>query len=250
MTDSSDKDAYTEGLEAQEIRTKLTKWATGAVNHGVDRDWVNGWLTHLGAEPITGQAEYRMNIPITGVYGWRCKASSRSEAAERFLEQVQRLADAGKITADGSYDNVYELKFDEPVTATDVNFYSGPEDVDTAGPGVEGLAALKSGAREMLVHGVTDRNWGYRYAVKAAEDMGLEPLPALATRTVEVPVSGTVLMSVRMFEDADDAAVQRVVANQIKKQGGNVAMKPEEMGTPKLHVKANAVRQNEDDIIF
>src|ERR1043165_9296687 len=92
------KDAYTEALAATHLRELITAQARNAVNHGVSRDWANAWLRKLGAQQITGTSEYRMNTPITGLYGWRCKASSRAEAAQRFQEQVKRVADAGKIT--------------------------------------------------------------------------------------------------------------------------------------------------------
>jgi len=241
-TDSSDKDAYTEATQAEEIRTKLTTWAAGAVKHGVDRDWVNGWLAHLGAEPVTGQAEYRMNTAITGMFGWRCKASSRTEAAQRFQEQIARVAEAAKITADGSYDNVYDVEFTD---ATKVNFYSGPEDVEIlAAPNLD-LATLKSEARIMLRNGVAEQNWGYRYAFKAAQDMGLDPLPTFTSRTVAVPVAGTANVTVRAFDDADDDDMQRIVASRIKSYG-SVAVVPDEVGAP-VEVKKVNTDPFEDD---
>src|ERR687887_2216070 len=99
MTDYGDKEQYTEAIQVVELRQKIHEAATGAVKYGVDRDWANAWLAKLGAQPVTGTAEYRMNVPITGNYGWRCTASSRTEAAQRFLEQVQRVASQGRITA-------------------------------------------------------------------------------------------------------------------------------------------------------
>ena len=49
MTDYEDKDAYTEALQAQDLRDKITDYATRATKHGVDRDWANEWLRRLGA---------------------------------------------------------------------------------------------------------------------------------------------------------------------------------------------------------
>jgi len=232
--DSSDKDAYTEAVIAEELRTKITGWADGAVKHGgVDRDWANSWLRKLGAEQITGYSEYRMNVPLTGFYGWRCKASSRAEAAERFLAQVKRITKAGKITADHSNDSVYDVAFvDDPVTVHDVHFYAGPEDPTESTDPVPGLDGLKVGIRAMLMEGVAEQGWNYQYAVQAVSSMDLPPLPDFGYRTVEVPVSGIHKTQIRAFADADDEAVQRVVASHLKRQGSALYVAVDEMGTP------------------
>jgi len=227
--DSSDKDAYTEALHAEELRAALTVAAEGAVKHGTDRDWANAWLRKLGAKQITGTAEYRMRVPLTGSYGWRCKATSREEAAKKFLEQVTRVAGQGKITADGSYDNVYDVKFDEPVTVGDVQFFSGPEDPAESTEPVPGLDALKVEIRKMIMEGVAVQGWGYSYARRTIANMGLDPLPNYGYKTVEVPVSGTVSVSVKVFEDASMDEIQETTAATIRKQG-TVSVKPDEIG--------------------
>ena len=229
MTDYPDKDAYTEAKIADELRAQLTVATEGAVKHGADRDWANEWLRKLGAKQISGRSEYRMHVPLTGSYGWRVKAGSRAEAAERFLEQVQRLAKAGKITADGSYDNVYDVKFDEPVAAADVQFYSGPEDPTDSTEPVPGLDALKAEIRKMLMEGVAVQGWGYNYARRTIANMGLDPLPNFGFKNVEVPVSGTVTVSVRVFEDASMDEIQETTAATIRKQG-TISVKPDEIG--------------------
>jgi hypothetical protein len=227
--DSTDKDAYTEALQAEGLRAALTVAVEGAVKHNTSRDWANAWLRKLGAKQITGTAEYRMRVPLTGSYGWRCKAGSRAEAAARFLEQVQRVAERGKITADGSYDNVYDVKFDEPVTAADVQFFSGPEDPAETSDPIPGLDALKVEIREMLMEGVSQQNWGYSYAQRTLATMGLDPLPEYSYKTVTVPVSGTVDVTIKAFADADMDDIQRITTEKIR-QLNAVTVKPDEIG--------------------
>jgi hypothetical protein len=227
--DSSDKDAYTEATIAEEIRAQLTSITAKAVGGGVDREWANGWLRQLGAEPVTGNAVYRMNAPITGVFGKTIEASSRMAAAEAFLKHVQRIAEAGQVTDHGHCDNVYQVKFQEPVTAADITFYAGPEDPEPALEPVPDLAGLKAGARKMLMEGVAEQGWGYQYARRATAAMGLEDLPVLQYRTLEVPVTGTYQVSVRVFEGAPYADMQRAAASHIRRTGV-VSIKPEEMG--------------------
>lgn len=246
MTDYEDKDAYTEALQAQDLRDKLTDYATRATEHGVDRDWANAWLRRLGATQITGTAEYRMNVPITGSYGWRCKASSRAEAAKRFLEQVQRVASQGKIVADGSYDNVYDVKFDEPVTPADIVFYAGPEDPAESDEPVPGLDALKVEIRKMLMEGVSQKNWGYWYAQKALRDMGLDELPARVNHTVSVPVAGVARVTVQVFEGDETAEIQKAAAAMVAGMGGHVTVQAEEVGDAVLDEDAEDEAENDD----
>jgi peptidoglycan hydrolase-like protein with peptidoglycan-binding domain len=229
MTDSIDKDAYTEALEADKLRGQLTVATEGAVKHGTDRDWANAWLRKLGAKQITGRSEYRMNVPITGFYGWRTKAGSRAEAAKAFLEQVQRIASQGKITADGSYDNVYDVKFAEPVTESDVIFYAGPEDPEDSTDPVPGLDELKVQIRKMLMEGVSEQSWGYNYARRTLAAMGLDPMPAYSYKNVEVPVSGTATVSLRVFDDASQDDLQKAAASALRRQGA-VSVTPQEIG--------------------
>lgn len=230
MEEYGDKDAYTEATIASDLRAKITAAAESAVEHHVNRDWVNGWLRRLGAKQITGPAEYRMNIPLTGSYGWRCNAGSRAEAAQRFLEQVQRVMSQGKITADGSYDNVYDVKFNEPVTASDVVFYAGPEDPAETDDPIPGLDALKVEIRKMLMEGVAEQGWGRPYANHTLASMDLEALPALKVMTVDVPVSGVYKAKVAMFPDATDEDVQRAAMRLVRRMH-SVVVTPDEVGT-------------------
>jgi len=245
--DSSDKDAYTEAVIADELRKKITAWTAKAVAAGIDRDWANAWLRTLGAEQVTGSSTYRMNVPITGVFGKTVEASTRAEAAEKFLEHVQRIAAAGQITDHGHCDNVYEVKFhqDPPVTAADITFYAGPEDPEPNTEPVPDLGAFKDAARKMLIEGVSAQGWSYLYAKKAVTDLGLEELPALQYRTLQVPVSGTYQVQVRVFEGSDDAVVQRAAASQVRRAGA-VVIKPEEMGD----AVAAPADQDEDSVSF
>ena len=214
------KEAFAEA-QVETLRSAITQYATNAVKHGVDRDWVNGKLTELGAKPVTGRSEYRMNVAVTGVYGWRCKASSRAEALERFNEQVNRVALAGKITADGSYDNVYDL-----AVTGEPTFYSGPEDPADSVEPVPGLDALKVGIRDMLKAAVAGKGWGYAWAQDALRTMGLPELPEMGYRTVQVPVSGMASVTVRAFEgdDVQDAARAALSGD------GQVLVVPDEIG--------------------
>jgi len=231
MTDYPDKDAYTDALIANELREKLNAWTASAVNHGVDSKWANTWLAKLGAPKITSTNEYRMNVPITALLGWRCTATNRAQAAEQFLEHIQAVLSRGSYTdCTINYgEAVYDMKTTEPVTADDVVFYSGPEDTpDTDNPAV-GLDELKTGIRQMLKEGVTQQNWGISYAQNALVDMGLATLPPLHARTVSVPVTGTARITIQGFATDDDEAVRAVVAAKLKRLG-SVYLQPEEIG--------------------
>jgi len=215
--DSSDKDAYTQATQDQEqandLRNRITAYTAGAVKYGnVDRDWANTWLIRLGADPVTGSAEYRINVPITGNFGKTITANSRAEALAQFAEHINRVTAAGQIT-DGRCDGVYGVQFSTDYEPT---FFSGPADVPTdANDSVPGLDGLKQGIRQMLKEGVTEQGWGHMYAVKALELMELPPLPAMVSKVVEVPVSGTTRLNVRVFEGDGDDVVQQAAARQI-----------------------------------
>lgn len=227
MMDKMDNDAFAAAHKDQMVREQIAQYTRQAISYGhVNRDWANSWLAKLGAAVITGTAEYRMNVPITGAYGWRCKATSRAEALEVFQRQVARVASAGKITADGSYDNVYELAIvGGPV------FYSGPEDVPATAEPLAG-DELRAAIRDMLKEGVSQRNWGHRYANEALDDMGIDQLPALSVRTVEVPVSGIHRVTVTVFEGEGDDAVQQAVTAKVG-SAKNINITADEVGTAK-----------------
>lgn len=210
---------------AQELRNNFRHYADMAVQYGhVDKGWVNGKLAALGIQPLGGKAEYRMNVAITGNYGWRCKASNRAEAMEQFRRNVARVAGAGKITADGSYDNVYDLEIvGEPV------FHSGPEDPEVADASAFTLDGLKTAMRDVLKEGVAQQGWGHSYAVNAAESLGLESLPSLVSKTVLVPVVGTHRVTVQAFADDDDNAVQARVHATLS-GGKTIAVEADEIG--------------------
>ncbi len=219
------KDAYAEATQAQKLREVLTSYAQGAVKYGnVDRDWINDWLMRLGADPVTGYAEYRINTPITGLYGKTISASTRGEALEKFKKHMACVQNAGKI--DPNYSGrVYAVEFDGEPT-----FFSGPQDPPTGKVDKEiGVDGLKAGIREMLMRGVTEQGWGHKWALDASDAMGLEPMPALVHRTVSVPVSGTAEVTVPVFEgdgpvDVQAAATAAVARMQL------VSVKPDEVG--------------------
>jgi hypothetical protein len=238
------KDAYTEAKEAEKLRQQISQHAAGAVKHGVDRDWANGWLARLGAAQITGIAEYRMNTPITGNYGWRTKAHSRVEAAEKFLEQAKRVAEQGKITADGSYDNVYDVVFLQPGI---VSFHAGPEDQTNDDAETLDLAGLRAAIRNMIKEGIAQQGWNLGYATRAMASMGgMDPLPAATTKMVKVPVSGFTEVSVMVFDGDGDEAVQAAAASKMAR-AGNVYIKPEEIGAVTVASEATGDEYDNDE---
>jgi hypothetical protein len=217
--------AQNEQVESAALRHKLHLAAAGAVKYGhIDRDWVNAWLLRLGADPVTGYAEYRINTPVTGVYGKTVKASTRAEALEKFNQHVARVSAAGQ-TADGACDIVYGIEF----TDAEPTFFSGPQDPPPPGDEVPGLDGLKSGIRQMLMQGVTEQGWGPSYARSAIALMGLEPLPPLVHRTVSVPVSGIAEMTVSVFEGDGTPDVQAAAAAAVARMQ-LVSVKPDEVG--------------------
>lgn len=245
--DSSDKEAYTEQLQAAEtLRSKLHIWTESAVSRepGVDREWANTWLARLGVTPVIGKSEYRLNTPVTGYFGYTIVATSRAEAQKIFKQLVDKVAQAGKISSDVVYcPAVYDVEFPNP---DEVTFFAGPAD-PAMGPSPEQVpdAELPVQIRQMLIEGVMEQNWGYTYARNALKDMGLPKLPDIGYRTVDVPVSGTAQVQIRVFEDSDDAAVQRIVAAQLR-NSGQVAIKPEEMG----EASVRSEQGSEEDVVF
>jgi hypothetical protein len=246
QTNDAFAQAVADQVKADILRQKITQHVAGAVKYGVDRDWANGWLVRLGAAPITGTAEYRMNMPLTGVYGWRCKATSRAEATRKFMEQVNRVASQGKITADGSYDNVYEVTFPQPLTPAYVNFYAGPEDPDTGEAEDLTLDGLKDAIRLMVKEGIVRQGWNLGYATRALASMGLDSLGTAHTKAVKVPVTGYTEVSVLVFEGDDDSAVQEAAAGVVTRSGA-IYIKPEEIGTATIVPDPEPVSEDQED---
>lgn len=199
------------------LRDMIYDYVSDAVIYGnVNKEWANTWLARLGANTLQGKNEYRLNVPIVGVYGRRVTASSRAEALKLFNEHVERVAAAGKITADGSYDNVYHVTFPNAGAASQPEFFSGPEDPDTETPELTG-DELKAQIRAMLREGVAEQGWDHSYANRALENMGLEPLPALVKKMVDVPVMGTATIGVRVFEGDDPNAVAEAAVARLRR---------------------------------
>lgn len=220
------KDAFAEAQQAEVLRQKLSQVAAGAVAYGnVDRDWVNERLVRLGASPVTGQAQYKINVPITGNYGTTVTASSRVEALEMFTKYAERVAAAGQITDGHHCQGVYGVQ----LTGEVPTFFSGPQDPEPYVGTVPGLDALKAGIRRMLMDGVTEQGWGHSHAVHAIEIMGLEPLPELVHKTVTVPVSGTAQLTVNVFQGDDDQAVQSATTAWMGR-AKQVIVTPDEIG--------------------
>jgi len=228
MTDNDD--AFQEAQDAHNLRIGIHQYATAAVKYGhVDRDWVNSALVRLGAQPVTGSATYKLMAPISGMLGKTITAPDRVTALAEFEKAVQHTLNSGKV--DGSYGmRVFQVQAADGETGGKAVFFSGPQDVQVPGETPElSLADLKTSIRNMLKEGVAEHGWGYSYAVNAADAMELEPLPALVTKTVQVPVSGTTTVNVPVFEDADDEAIQRATAAKLSGAQA-LHVKPEEMG--------------------
>jgi hypothetical protein len=239
--DTSDKDAYTEATQANDLRKALTQAAKSAAKYsGVDRDWVNTRLVQLGADPITSRSEYRVSVAITGDYGRRISAHTRAEALELFQQELSRVLAAGKINIySDQYDNVYHVK-----TTAEPVFFSGPADAPEANDSIPGLAGLKDGIRNMLKEGVTEQGWGYQDAQAFLENAGLEKLPARVNHTVTVPVSGTTKVAVQVFEGDDVVALAAAVAAKLGKSSDWVVT-AEEMGEPQFDEKPEV--EDDDD---
>lgn len=224
MTDN----AYADAQQAQQLRHHITAATSGAVRYGnVDRAWANTWLHRLGANPVTGNATYQLNVPITGLLGMTINAEDRTQAVEKFKAFLDLNITRGIV--DGQH--CVRVFQPEVVVGAEPQFYSGPLDVvaDSDEPVELTLDELKASIRKMLMEGVTEHGWGYSYAVNTVEMLGLEPLPTLHNKTVEVPVSGTAKVSVPVFDDADDDAVQRIAQAKMA-AAKDVTVKPEEIG--------------------
>ncbi len=226
--ENDEQNAFAEAQQAEALRQQITQRAANAVKYGkVDRDWVNAQLTRLGAEPVTGNAEYRINVPVNGVFGKTIKAASRAEALAIFAQHVARVAVARQITDGYHCDAVYQVEFSNQVPT----FFSGPEDVTPVEVDkMPGLDALKAGIRQMLKEGITRHGWGHSDAVGALAAVGLEPLPPLECRSVHVPVSGTAQMTVYVFEGDGDEAAQAAAASLVRRMK-QVAVTADEVGT-------------------
>lgn len=221
------KDAFAEAQQAEALREKISQYAATAVQYGpVDRGWVNAQLAQLGAHPVEGTAQYKINVPIDGSYGTTVTANSRAEALEKFNQYAAKVAEAGQLTTGHHCQGVYGIT----LTGGAPVFFSGPQDPEEYDGPVPGLDALKVGIRQMLKEAVTAQGWGHSYAQAQLGSMGLEPLPALVHRAVSVPVSGVAQVVVSAFEGDDDEAGQRT-AETVVARSKKIMLTPEEVGT-------------------
>ena len=218
--------------QAQKLREQIRAWTWEAVQYGnVDRGWANSWLARLGAETLgNSRSEYRINIPITGVYGRRITANSRADALEQFGTYLSQMLAKGKITADGSYDNVYRVTLPEGVELEQAEFYSGPEDPETGGPELD-LQGLREQIPAMLREGVAAQGWGHTYANQALVAMKLPTLPNIVVKMVDVPVMATTTVQVRAFEGDDDEAVRAAAVAKVR-QSPTTNVTVTEIGEP------------------
>lgn len=237
-------DDFKEAQLAQILRRQISEYATAAVQHGIDRDWVNTRLHHLGAASVTGPARYQINVPVTGNYGTTVTANSRAEALTKFNLYAQQAASRGHV-GPGSYhcEGVYGVEFfgAEPV------FHSGPKDLDLSDVKDIDLAALREGIRQMIKLAVGGQGWSHGHAVVQLEEMGLEPLPALTTQSVRVPVNGTAQLEVSVFDGASDEEVQATITAAVARYK-NLVVTPEEVGAPLLLRSGGMSMELVDDV--
>lgn len=235
-----DTNEFADAQQAEALRQKIRTYAGGAIKYNkVDRNWVNQRLNQMGAQLVTSNARYQINVPITGSYGATIVASTRADAMDQFKQRIAKVASAGHVV--GSSHGVYNVEF----TGDEPQFHSGPEDIELgeAGP-VPGLDGLKNAIRDMLMVGVAEQGWNHDYAVRAATDMGLESLPTLSMHTVKVPVSGTAVLSVRAFGDDPDA-VQRATAGLLARTQ-QIAVQPDEIGNVSVVIGTDGAEAYDD----
>lgn len=244
--DSSDKDAYTKATQdaerALDLRSKISQFGAAAVRHNVSREWVNGWLTALGAELVAGgNNTYKMSAKVVGDYGRTIAAASRAEAKTIWDRHIARIAADGKITPQNCDDRIYHVVIDD-----EVKFVSGPEDPTGEVPELT-VAELETQIQAMLRQGVAEQGWGYRWANAALNHMDLPELPARQYWEVMVPVAIMVPMNVSAFDGDDDDLVGELASRQIAKLA-IISGKPTEIGTPEVKAKdATAAPAEGDD---
>lgn len=202
---------------------------------GVDQGWINQWLIKMGIEPLGGGNEYRLNIPITAVFGATVHGQSRAEAVQKFQGMLNKVLSVGQINESDGCQHAYQVSV---VPGAEVNFFSGPEDVnDLSLPQSDEEVVVV--LREMLKEGVAEH--GYR--LDAANDLlsvvGAEPLPAVRTVSVQVPVAGLASMVVSVFEGDGYDVIHQAVLRGLA--GGHpVVIAPEEIGVPAVDPKPAA----------
>lgn len=222
-------DDFKTAQEIQLLRQRITGYAAAAVKvANIDRDWVNARLVRLGAEPVTGTAQYQINAAFTGNWGTTIFAQSRAEALEKFDEYRTAIANHGKLTGLFHGSGIYDVVF----SPADPVFYSGPQDpLLLTSDLVTNLDDLKSGIRAFLKAAVTEQDWSYQHALNQAETMGLEPLPKLVNKAVQVPVTGNASVIVQVFDDGDEDAVQSAVTGMMDRHKKGILVVPDEIGS-------------------
>lgn len=218
--------------------------ARSFVNYYNTEQWVNEHiLMPLGIENLGSRSrvEYRINIAIKGNYGRRVTACSRKEALAEFFQHLQKTLEKGKITADGSYDNVYRV---ELVDGAEPVFYAGPEDPeDIAVNRPPTVADLEARFREVVLAArLRDDNKvsrsQYDHALTA---LNLEPLPQEQTFQLEIPITGVTTVAVRAYdEDGARAAAAGILT-------GSVVVKPETTGPATLKTVAGTADTSTPD---
>ena len=227
-TESAD-DAFAEAQKVQLLRQKIHTYARGAVEcGGVDRDWVNQRLNRIGADLVTGDVQYQINTPIIGNYGTTIVAPNRVTALAKFNEIVEQIVAKGEIRNRNYGQGVYGVKLNP--AAGGAQFFSGPEDVVSEESPFQTLEAVRAAIRSMIKDAVVEQGWGHYHAERQLEELGLEPLPKLVSRTVQVPVSGMASLHISVYENADDADVQAVTATLMGRMS-QVIVSPDEIGS-------------------
>lgn len=220
---------FDEAVQVQTLRGTLSHCADNAATYGtVSRTWLNEQLAAVGAPLITqGDNTYQIFVPVTGAYGTTVTAPSRAEALERFQRYAARVLEAGELLTGRHGQGIFNLKADE--SAGGVQFQSGPEDPEAVEAPAMDLETFRAAARKMLMDGISQHGWGVAYANKAADKLGVGPLPTLESRTVQVPVTGKTNITVLVFAEASEEELTSAARAKVA-QIGSVMVTPDEVG--------------------
>lgn len=228
MTDTGAE--FDEFKAATELLDRLTTAARRAIKNGVDKDWANARLNAMGAKTVQLTSTYKVNVPVTALYGVTVQANSREDAEIQFRAAYEAMIARGSKMYDGRYwgDNVYRIVADAEALVNPT-FFEGPEDAPAEPGPVLGVDETKAAIRAFLKAAVVEQGWGHSYAQNLLNSLGIETLPELRTRQVTVPVGGTVEIIIRTFDDSTDEDMQKAAASTINRNK-HVYVQAEEVG--------------------
>lgn len=236
-------------MNIDQIRYTIREEAGNAIRYGnVDKAWVNSWLAKLGIEPYSGGNTYRLNIPITAVFGASLQAANRAEAKEKFLSLFNHTLAAGQINEGAYCQHAYQV---QAVPGAEVTFYAGPEDVvlDTDPKTLTSVEVIDL-LWEMLKEGVTGKGWNWGYANRLLSNVGSnKSLPKLEWVTATVLVAGTAKVNVMVFEGASDED-RKAAVTRFASSAESLRVKPEEVSWPPVIDKGEWLAMDDEDEPF